>query len=453
MRKIVSLVLLVGFLIPALALGQSTLINGSAVIVGSVNFCEPTGGTDSYACNLLEVLLEYHPGTLYSFKADVANSGPASLNLNSIGARTITKVQGGVTTTLVDNDIRAGQMVVVYYDGTNMQMVSQLGNAPVGGGTPGGSDTQVQYNTSGAFGGDAGFVYNATTDMVTVGVIDKGGQVYNVKAYGALCNGVADDTAEIQAAITAAEAGTKGVVYIPAGTCIISDAGAGYALRILDHRITLKGAGGFATILKMAGTGDGLVVSGQLTILEDFGLDGSSTGDDGLVLHNAGGARITNVYATAWGGDGITIEPLYTTPAGNNNSLAMFGVWPANNTGYGIKTPIVHGDVNNIEPMRPMSLAMMLVACLSRGKGGVCLGVFSRVTGGTGFKSGSPQTPPLAPEQPFGPPGLKAMPRVDTGPPHAGRRTPSGTRGSVGAKWAVTLGRLVRKRAVPMAVS
>ena len=39
--------------------------------------------------------------------------------------------------------------------------------APGGGGSPGGSDTQVQFNDGGAFGGDAGLVYNKTTDTLT----------------------------------------------------------------------------------------------------------------------------------------------------------------------------------------------------------------------------------------------------------------------------------------------
>jgi len=41
--------------------------------------------------------------------------------------------------------------------------------APIGAGTPGGSDTQVQFNDSSAFGGDAGLTYNKTTDALTVG--------------------------------------------------------------------------------------------------------------------------------------------------------------------------------------------------------------------------------------------------------------------------------------------
>lgn len=37
-----------------------------------------------------------------------------------------------------------------------------------GGGTPGGSDTYVQYNDGGAFGGDAGFTFNETTNTITL---------------------------------------------------------------------------------------------------------------------------------------------------------------------------------------------------------------------------------------------------------------------------------------------
>ncbi len=43
---------------------------------------------------------------------------------------------------------------------------------PSGGGTPGGSDTQVQFNNAGAFGGDAGLTYNLTTNVLT----NTGGQ-------------------------------------------------------------------------------------------------------------------------------------------------------------------------------------------------------------------------------------------------------------------------------------
>ena len=41
--------------------------------------------------------------------------------------------------------------------------------AASGGGTPGGSDTQVQFNDSSAFGGDAGLTFNKTNKALTVG--------------------------------------------------------------------------------------------------------------------------------------------------------------------------------------------------------------------------------------------------------------------------------------------
>lgn len=46
-----------------------------------------------------------------------------------------------------------------------------------GGGTPGGSNTQVQFNDSGAFGGDAGLVYDKTTDTLTGGTLKATSQV------------------------------------------------------------------------------------------------------------------------------------------------------------------------------------------------------------------------------------------------------------------------------------
>jgi hypothetical protein len=43
-----------------------------------------------------------------------------------------------------------------------------------GGGSPGGSDTQVQFNDSSSFGGDAGFTYNKTTNRATVDAVTLG---------------------------------------------------------------------------------------------------------------------------------------------------------------------------------------------------------------------------------------------------------------------------------------
>lgn len=75
--------------------------------------------------------------------------------------------------------------------------------------------------------------------------------VYNVKDYGALGNGVANDTAAIQAAINAAGSGVVsgttsgdgGVVYFPKGSYVVT------SKLIVGPHVRLEGAGMFSTVL------------------------------------------------------------------------------------------------------------------------------------------------------------------------------------------------------------
>jgi hypothetical protein len=106
--------------------------NTVAVLDDSVGYCADAGANDTYACSLSPVPSAYVTGARYRFKANTANTGAATINLNSLGAKTIKKVAGGITTDLADNDIRVGQVVELSYDGTNMQMQSTLGNAAGG---------------------------------------------------------------------------------------------------------------------------------------------------------------------------------------------------------------------------------------------------------------------------------------------------------------------------------
>jgi hypothetical protein len=105
-----------------------------------VGFASDAGSTDTYAATLSPAPSAYVTGQAYRFKANTANTGACTINFNSLGAKTIKKVAGGITTDLADNDIRAGQWVDVVYDGTNMQMQSTLGNAAAGGGGGSGID-------------------------------------------------------------------------------------------------------------------------------------------------------------------------------------------------------------------------------------------------------------------------------------------------------------------------
>ena len=46
-----------------------------------------------------------------------------------------------------------------------------------GGGTPGGSDTQIQYNNGGAFGGASGLIYDDINNRVGIGVADPDSKI------------------------------------------------------------------------------------------------------------------------------------------------------------------------------------------------------------------------------------------------------------------------------------
>jgi hypothetical protein len=63
--------------------------------------------------------------------------------------------------------IGRGESLEIYYDGTS-GFWRALGRVSSGSTSPGGSDTYVQYNDGGGFGGDAGMVYDDTNDQLVV---------------------------------------------------------------------------------------------------------------------------------------------------------------------------------------------------------------------------------------------------------------------------------------------
>jgi hypothetical protein len=129
-RWVKALLLILLLLYPPLS-GYAEFINGDLFVVGVVNYCTDAGSTDTYACTPADTrLTAYVDGSLYGFKANTINTGPATFNYNGLGARTIKKQVGGVTTDLSDGDIQANQRVLLQYDAANtsMQMLSTRGS-------------------------------------------------------------------------------------------------------------------------------------------------------------------------------------------------------------------------------------------------------------------------------------------------------------------------------------
>lgn len=81
--------------------------------LGAVNTVGGTG--DAVTVTLASGITAYATGQLFRFIAGAANTGAATMNVNSIGAKAIRKISGGADVALAAGDIAAGQTYTVIY--------------------------------------------------------------------------------------------------------------------------------------------------------------------------------------------------------------------------------------------------------------------------------------------------------------------------------------------------
>lgn len=95
-----------------------------------------TGAVNALAISFTPALAAYAAGLVFFVRAANSNSGPATLNVNGVGAVAITK-NGAVA--LVTGDILDDAVYILVHDGTNFQVLNPSSTgatpAPVGGGT------------------------------------------------------------------------------------------------------------------------------------------------------------------------------------------------------------------------------------------------------------------------------------------------------------------------------
>jgi len=115
-------------------------------------------------------------GRVYGLELNsTQSSGNEGGQINLALAATNTTLSGNVIVDVFQNQLR-------FYEGggTNRGAYIDLSSAAAGvgtdllagsGGTPGGSNTYVQFNDGGAFGGNAQFTYNKFTNTLTAGII------------------------------------------------------------------------------------------------------------------------------------------------------------------------------------------------------------------------------------------------------------------------------------------
>jgi microcystin-dependent protein len=92
------------------------------------NYAVDTGSANAYAIALTTAPASYVAGQKYIFKATNTNTLTSTLNVNSLGVKTIQR--GG--SALGAGDIITGQIYEVEYDGTNMQLISAVNSTPSG---------------------------------------------------------------------------------------------------------------------------------------------------------------------------------------------------------------------------------------------------------------------------------------------------------------------------------
>jgi hypothetical protein len=282
----------------------------------------------------------YATGQRFTFIAAGANTGATTLNLNSIGAKAITK---NGTTPLVASDIASGQAIEVVYDGTQFQLINVSSLTGVSSFSAGSTGLTPSTATTGAItlaGTLAianGGTNNASLAVTAGGVLyTDGSKVVNVGAGTAgqslVSNGssapswgggyaglstvifAASGTWTVPTGITKAIITVIGAGGGAGGTSSATAGGAGGGGGYAEAFVT--GLSGSITItVGTGGTGGaiGIGTNGTAGGTSSFGALVSAAGGGGGVAANLGGGAGTNGSGTVSSGTTLRISTATTT--------------------------------------------------------------------------------------------------------------------------------------------
>ncbi len=110
----------IGTISPSAKLDVNGTFSAATSTISNLNFGVDSGSTDDYAITLSPAITSYTRGMQLTFIANTANTGVCTVNVNSLGAKSL-KMKTNQDPT--DNYIVFNTVVVAVYDGTNFQMI------------------------------------------------------------------------------------------------------------------------------------------------------------------------------------------------------------------------------------------------------------------------------------------------------------------------------------------
>ena len=242
-------------------------------------------GTDTLTGSLTPALVAYVTGAVYYFVAPATNTGAVTLNIDTLGAKNVTR---DGTTALVSGDIVSGEMVAVVYDGTRFQLISPV-------------NSFTNLNVSGTL-----TVAGATTLNGNLAVGDAAADTINFKSSGWTL------TNNVSVIGTWADIGTITTADINGGTIDGTTIGGGTAA-----------AGTFTTVT--ATTGNITTVNATTvdsTNLEVTNLKAKDGTAAGSIADATGVVTLNSVVATTADINGGTIDA--TTIGGSSPAVGNF---------------------------------------------------------------------------------------------------------------------------------
>ncbi len=158
-------------------------------------YAADTGSANAYVIALPATLAAYTTGLAVRVKIANLNTGASTLNIDSLGVKTITRFNGDA---LEAGDLAAGAVIELYYDGTNFQTAggaATVTNAVIGPASATDNAVMRFNGTTGKLAQDTALVVISDTPTMAIGVASPDGtlHVHTATAGSVTATSVADD--------------------------------------------------------------------------------------------------------------------------------------------------------------------------------------------------------------------------------------------------------------------